>query len=80
MRGCSAVGIAIDSNADNKTNFSDYGEISEWAITAVSDLSSAGIINGRDNNRFEPQDTITRAESAKLLYGILKLRSTGGSL
>ena len=80
MRGCSAVGIAIESNAENKTNFSDYGKISEWAITAVSDLSSAGIINGRDNNRFEPQDTITRAESAKLLYGILKLRSTGGSL
>lgn len=80
MRGCSAAGIPIESGTDDKTTFKDFNEISEWAKAAVSDLSRAGVINGRDNGSFEPKDTITRAESAKLLYGILKLRSTGGSI
>ena len=47
--------------------FTDQGQISSPAKTAVSATQQAGILPGKDGNRFDPQTTATRAETATAL-------------
>ena len=54
-------------------NFSDLGEISEYALSAVEDMVKSGVITGDENGAFRPKDTLTRAEAAKVLYMIMNL-------
>lgn len=46
--------------------------ISDYAVDAVSELWSAGIVNGVSETEFAPLASATRAEAAKLLYEVLK--------
>ncbi len=48
--------------------FADDSDIADYAKDAVYALKSAGIINGRDDNTFDPSNTCTRAEAAKMIY------------
>ncbi|MDR0405514.1 MAG: S-layer homology domain-containing protein [Clostridiales bacterium] len=48
--------------------FSDYGDIAEWAFDSVTQLQLAGIVSGRGNGAFAPNETATRAETAKMIY------------
>ena len=61
------MGIPADTN-DN--TFADFASISDYAKEAVGTLSSNGIINGYPDNSFKPKNTITRAETASILYNI----------
>lgn len=54
-------------------NFTDIGSISPWAKQAVSDLQSMGLITGKGGNSFDPRGKVTRAETAKLIYGLLTI-------
>lgn len=56
---------AKQNNAD-KSLFNDLPQ-SHWAYNAVSELNRRGIINGRGNGSFAPNDMITRAEFVKIL-------------
>ena len=38
---------------------------------AIQDLVARGIINGYEDGSFKPKANITRAEGAKIIYGIL---------
>ena len=49
-------------------DFSDGGDISDYASEAVAHLKAAGILSGDANNRFNPKDGATRAEIAKVVY------------
>jgi hypothetical protein len=49
-----------------KTRYDDMAGF-DWASNSVSNLSSWGIISGSGNNKFHPEDTMTRAEFAKIL-------------
>ena len=51
-------------------SFNDSANVSDYAIDAVAALSASGIINGKGNNMFEPVAFATRAESAKMVYGL----------
>ncbi|MBP3360014.1 MAG: S-layer homology domain-containing protein [Clostridia bacterium] len=51
--------------------FSDGGEISDYAKEAVSRLSGAGIINGMGDGTFSPKSYVTRAQGAKVIYDII---------
>ncbi|QJD82060.1 GH32 C-terminal domain-containing protein [Cohnella herbarum] len=51
--------------------FVDQESVSRWAQDAVTKAQALGIINGRDNNRFVPMDTASRAESAKVLSKLM---------
>lgn len=51
-------------------NFADAKDISDWAKDSVSALVSGKILNGRENNKFAPKDTLTRAELAQIIYTI----------
>lgn len=47
--------------------FTDVDKISPWAKDAVRKAQTAGILYGRDNGTFGPQDIATRAEVASML-------------
>ena len=50
--------------------FNDKAEIDGYAVAAVTVLSKAGIINGSNGN-FNPKNYCTRAEMAKIVYGVI---------
>ena len=69
-RALNNMGITL--NTDNSEDkFADDGEISNYAYSAVYEMKRAGIISGHDNGCFEPNGTLTRAQAAKMIYGII---------
>ena len=60
----------LGSEASGNSSFSDRNDISGYALDAVDTLSAQGIINGYPDNTFRPKNTITRAETAAILYGV----------
>ncbi len=53
-------------------NFDDFDEISYYARDAVSALYNLGAVNGMTETTFEPKGLATRAQAAKVIYGILE--------
>lgn len=47
--------------------FSDDAHISDYAKEAVYKMQAAGLINGKNNNMFDPKAPATRAECAKII-------------
>lgn len=60
-----------DKNSETELEFSDAADISDYAIESVKLLTGKGIISGMGNNEFKPKYVCTRAQAAKILYGIL---------
>lgn len=56
---------------DDVASFTDEGEIAPYAKEAVSALTEKGIINGLDDGSFAPKALATRAQAAKIVYGLL---------
>lgn len=54
--------------------FADDEQISDYAKTAVYALCDAGIINGVSEDEFAAKDYLTRAQAAKIIYGIYSLK------
>lgn len=56
-----------ESNADDeKPAYTDMNS-AKWALEAVEQLSSMGVINGYEDNTFRPDNNVTRAEFLKML-------------
>ncbi len=51
--------------------FKDFGQIDSYARDAVNVMQQADIIKGMGNGLFEPGSTATRAQAAKIVYGLL---------
>jgi len=47
--------------------FSDYGNISDWALQSVTWAVNAGLISGEGNGLLAPRDYATRAQVASIL-------------
>lgn len=66
------AGITLAASGDNAP-FTDDSSIESWARESVYTARGAGIINGRDNNIFDPQGNASRAEVCavicRLIYG-----------
>ncbi len=45
---------------------------SHWAKDSITVCVGSGIVNGYGDNTFRPDSTATRAEAAKMIYGMLK--------
>ena len=58
-------GSALPSGSPN---FTDADSISDYAVEAVGALAAAGVLGGRDDGTFSPQDTATRAEASAVLH------------
>lgn len=63
---------AFTSSGEN-IDFSDAGQISDYAIEAVKHMQSNGIINGYPDGSFAPFDLATRAQAAVIIDRLLKL-------
>lgn len=50
--------------------FEDMNDVDLYAWSAIYGLSANGIIRGDDKNRVNPHSSITRAETAQLLYNL----------
>ncbi len=66
-RSAEYLGVDLNSVRLN-INFEDEQDIAEYAVGYVDNLYMAGIINGDENGCFRPFDSISRAETAKMLW------------
>ena len=66
------MGYSIPTTLKENT-FTDHSAISAWAAEAVGAMQTAGIITGKDGNRFDPQGSATRAEVAAALRRFVEL-------
>lgn len=62
---------ALNFTASNNNSFKDKDSISAYALDAVSALYERGIVGGYEDGSFKPKANISRAEGAKIIYGIL---------
>lgn len=49
----------------------DLGQTADYAADAVAAMFKAGVLSGDENGDFQPQSQLTRAEAAKMIYGVL---------
>jgi hypothetical protein len=61
---CMDINLTATQSA---VTFNDSSSISSWAKDDVATAQKAGLINGKENNRFDPQGYATRAEVAAIL-------------
>lgn len=50
--------------------FKDQSTISAYATAAVKYVAQAGLMKGDENQNFKPQNNITRAETASIIYNL----------
>ena len=65
------VGSVISSGSGSPS-FSDSGSISAWARNAVAAMQSSGIIAGKAGGGFDPKGGASRAETAQMLWNLLR--------
>ena len=52
--------------------FRDDADIANYAKDAVAEFFKAGVLNGKPNNKFDPQGNVTRAEAAAMLHRVME--------
>ncbi len=62
---------SVPLKSDSMTIYADGNEISDYAKEAVQILSSVGIMDGKENNLWQPKQNVTRAEAAVAVYNAL---------
>lgn len=67
-----ALGYTVPKTREAVT-FADSTNIASWAKDAAKAMQMAGVINGKDGNRFDPTGTATRAEVAAVLHRYVEL-------
>ena len=72
-RALESKGIVMD--AETAEDFADADAIESYAKDAVYGLKNLGIINGKDDNNFDPRGIATRAEAAKIMSGLIRVLS-----
>ncbi len=70
------VYAGVDLPKVNDSSIRDGGEISDWAMDAVMAMYQAGILNGKDDGKFDPKGTATRVEIATILQRLSDLFET----
>ena len=69
QRAAKAKGITL--GGEGNLSFKDAKDIADYAKASVSELSNAKIINGFTDGTFKPNNSITRAETAKIVYSVI---------
>ena len=73
--GMSNTGGQVTEDKNYKNKFTDMDNY-WWAMDAVNDLASKGIIKGRSETEFDPDSKITRADNTVLLLRVLGKTAT----
>lgn len=66
-------GLEVDENLDIDP-FKDHDNISDYAREGVYVMRKTGVINGFGNGDFRPKATLTRAEAAKVICEMLRVK------
>lgn len=59
---------------ESQVSFADESEISDYAKEAVATLSLFKVISGFEDGTFRPKANCTRAQAAKIIYEIMKIK------
>lgn len=70
-RAANYAGAKIQKS-EEKRLFIDDADISDYAYESVYALKNAGVISGNENGWFNPAAYATRAQAAKMLYGVIE--------
>lgn len=62
-----------ERNSSAVLSFTDTDSIAPYAKDAISQLVGLKIINGYEDGSFKPRGTATRAEAAKMIWGVYNL-------
>lgn len=65
-RAAENLNVTLAQNNPEK-DFSDQADISDYAVEAIRAMTKAGIVNGYEDNTFQPHHTATRAEAAVMI-------------
>lgn len=70
---------SIQQQASDTSDGSVFTDIAgyDWASEAIEYLAGIGVINGKGDGRFAPQDNVTREEFVKMLVSALGLQDNG---
>ena len=69
-RGAEICGYSFETDFE-RSEFADDANIADYAKESIYILENAGIINGTGENNFSPKQNATRAQAAKMIYGII---------
>ncbi|WP_154121768.1 S-layer homology domain-containing protein [Paenibacillus monticola] len=73
-----ATPVPAGNDSNNVTPTKQFTDIPAgyWAVTAINELISKGILNGMSSTSFEPGRSVTRAEFTAMLVRALQLTKT----
>jgi len=54
------------------SGYVDKGKVSGWAAASVDQAIQSGLMQGKGNDAFHPQDRVTRAETAQAIWNLVK--------
>jgi hypothetical protein len=63
------LGMPVET--DQSTLFVDNSSIPSWSLPYIAEAAKRGLVNGLENNRFEPNGIATRAEAVVILTRLL---------
>ncbi|WP_281889283.1 S-layer homology domain-containing protein [Paenibacillus sp. YYML68] len=64
--------LTKEASSELLKRFSDQGDVPAWAQEAAAAAIQEKIVSGMDNDRFAPGETADRAQSATILYRMMK--------
>ncbi|MBQ3573191.1 MAG: S-layer homology domain-containing protein, partial [Clostridia bacterium] len=68
--------VAENNATDEEKGFTDLGGF-EWAEEAIADLAQRGIVNGKADGIYAPNDNVTRAEFIKMVISAMGVELGG---
>jgi len=63
-----AAGFASTAS---ETSYADNAAIASWAKGSIASVADAGLMNGKGNNQFAPNDETTRAEAVTVILKLI---------
>lgn len=64
---------------ENRKTFTDIASVAQWAGQAIETAAAHGILEGRAEGEFVPQEPVTRAEFAKMIVKVFGLEDIQAS-
>ncbi|WP_025700518.1 S-layer homology domain-containing protein, partial [Paenibacillus durus] len=65
-----AGGVQVNPKA--VLSFADAKDAPKWAVPYIAAIKDAGLVNGIGQNRFAPNQSVTRAEAVTIILGLLQ--------
>ena len=65
--------VLDEATGHYEIDFTDFERIGDYAKEAVKSLAGAKIISGMEDGSFAPMESATRAQTAKMVYELMKI-------